>query len=283
MISQTLKLAAILAFSGLSSLVSADCDLHNTLTEPMTEPETRTALCQTMNPDSWTFALDVSMVSVPTFDGDNPLAGVAGNTAFIVYDNDCIPIGIYSPDEEGNDCGVPYWINDIGLPYDIAISQVNLDVGDPSFTINYANGAYMIGENGATCQDISDGLYAEQACHAAFPINGEPDAGNNSIIRLSTRLEAPIRGARVDPKRLLSVTAVTIDEDSLFNMHCRVFVGVSRQEDLSVIDDFWSILDELTPCCPSFAGIPIVDVVGVLAPGRDGADLGEILLRKEAI
>ncbi|GAB1214930.1 hypothetical protein ATERTT37_004111 [Aspergillus terreus] len=175
MISQTLKLASLLAFCGLSGLVSADCDLHNTLTEPMTEPETRTSLCQTMGPDSWTFALDVSEVSVPTFDGDNPLEGVAGNTAFIVYNNDCIPIGIYSPDDEGNDCGVTYWINDIGLPYDIAISQVNFDVGAPSFTINYANGAYMIGENGATCQDISDGLYAEQACHAAFPINGEPE------------------------------------------------------------------------------------------------------------
>lgn len=156
------------------SLANADCVLHNTLKKPMKKPEKRTELCQTMGPGHWTFAMDISEVAVPTFNGDNPWGGLAGNKAFIVYDNDCIPRGVYSPDQ-GNDCGIPYWINDIArLPYDIKIEEVNMNMGGGDFTIAYANGEYMIGENGAICQDISDGLYAEMACGTAFPIHGEP-------------------------------------------------------------------------------------------------------------
>ncbi|KAF9885514.1 hypothetical protein FE257_012841 [Aspergillus nanangensis] len=169
MIAQPLKLAALLAIAGL---VSADCDLHNTMTEPETEPETREALCKPQGADSWTFAMDNSAVSVPTFNGENALAGVAGNSAFIVYDNYCVPQGTYSPDNEGNDCGIPYWINDLGLPYDIKVSSVDFGLGGGYFNIEYSDGAYMIGENGATCEDISDGLYAEEGCKTGFPVNG---------------------------------------------------------------------------------------------------------------
>ncbi|EAW06733.1 uncharacterized protein ACLA_084280 [Aspergillus clavatus NRRL 1] len=171
MISQPLKLAGHLA---IFSLVNADCVLHTTLKEQVTKPEKRPELCQAMGPDSWTFAMQISAVSVPTFDGDNPFAGYTGTKSFIVYDNNCIAKGVYSPDNEDNDCGIPYWINDIGMPYDIKISQVNMALGAGDFTIGYANGDYMIGENGATCQDISKGLRAVTACHTAFPINGEP-------------------------------------------------------------------------------------------------------------
>ncbi|KAF9888294.1 hypothetical protein FE257_008867 [Aspergillus nanangensis] len=169
MIAQPLKFAALLAIAGL---VSADCDLHNTMTEPTDEVETREALCKPQGADSWTFAMDVSEVAVPTFNGGNALAGVAGNRAFIVYDNYCVPKGIYSPDNEGNDCGIPWWINDIGLPYDIKITSVNTDVGDGYFNFGYSDGAYMIGENGATCGDLSDGLEAEVGCKTGFPVNG---------------------------------------------------------------------------------------------------------------
>ncbi|KAL2839454.1 hypothetical protein BJX68DRAFT_272135 [Aspergillus pseudodeflectus] len=164
-----------LSLLAIPSFVRAECRLHNAIEEDEKTQEDREALCLGQGEDSWTFSLQISMVSVPTFDGDNPFEGVAGHQAFIIYDNTCMRRGVYSPDNEGNDCGINYVIEEDWLPYTIVVTHVNWDVGDPYFYFNYANGAYMIGENGATCTDISSGLRAEQGCKSAFPINGEPE------------------------------------------------------------------------------------------------------------
>ncbi|KAL3496298.1 hypothetical protein BJX62DRAFT_118908 [Aspergillus germanicus] len=164
-----------LSLLAIPSLVRAECRLNNAIEDDEKTIEDREALCLGQGEDSWTFALQISEVSVPTFDGDNPFEGVAGHQAFIIYDNTCMRRGVYSPDNEGNDCGLNYVIQEDWLPYIITVTRINWDVGSPYFYFTYANGAYMIGENGATCTDISSGLRAEQGCKSAFPINGEPE------------------------------------------------------------------------------------------------------------
>ena len=116
-----------------------------------------------------------SEVVFPTFDGDNMWAGRASTHDFILYDNNCVPQGVYSP--EGNNCGTPYVIDDMKkLPYVITVKSVNFDPSKSGayFRISYANGDYMIRENHAICHDMNKGLRVEVGCRAAFPIHGEP-------------------------------------------------------------------------------------------------------------
>lgn len=118
----------------------------------------------------------VSELVVPTFDADNMWAGHVGNKEFILYDHNCIPQGVYAP--EGNDCGVPYVIDDMEkLPYVITIKSVNFGATKSGayFRFSYANGDYMIRENGAICDDMNSGLRVEVGCRAAFPVQGEPE------------------------------------------------------------------------------------------------------------
>lgn len=163
-------------FLACPSLIQAACTLHNQMDEPETQQDDRDALCQPTGDDTWTFALRTSEVVVPTFDSDNMWAGKAGTKNFIVYDNNCVPQGVYAP--EGNDCGIPYVIDDIEkLPYVITVKSVNFAAAksDAYFRIAYANGDYMIRENQAVCHDMNSGLRVEVGCRAAFPINGEPE------------------------------------------------------------------------------------------------------------
>jgi hypothetical protein len=117
--------------------------------------------------------MDVSEVAVPTFDHDHPLAGVAGHTEYIIYDNTCTPQGAYGL--SGIDCGIPYYIKEDWPPYVLTIEQINTDVGKPYFSFAYANGLYSINNNHCSCQDMFSGLEAEKGCKCAFPIDGEPN------------------------------------------------------------------------------------------------------------
>lgn len=166
---QILSLATAVALLGHAS---ADCQLTNTLSAPETSPETRTQLCMPQGEGSWTFAMDISEVDVPTFNSGAEWAGLAGNNAYIIYDNNCVPYGVYGPD--GNDCGTPYVIEDYFLPYVLTVQDIDTDVGGGYFKFAYANGLYTIGNNGCTCEDLSSGLEAEQGCKCAFPLEGEP-------------------------------------------------------------------------------------------------------------
>ncbi|CEL03557.1 hypothetical protein ASPCAL04711 [Aspergillus calidoustus] len=168
---QTLTLLPFL----VAPLVRADCQLGNVITDDEKTVESEGALCKPQGEGYYTFAMQNSLVGVPTFDGDNAFAGVTGSSAFIIYDNACNRVGVYGPSNEDNDCGIPYVIMENWLPYVLTVTQVNFAVGGGDFTFSYANGEYMIGENQATCEDISEGLRGVEACKTAFPLNGEPE------------------------------------------------------------------------------------------------------------
>jgi hypothetical protein len=93
------------------------------------------------------------------------------NKGFITYDNACVPRGVYS---WGDDCGSPYVIQENWLPYVLTVTNVNFNIADGYFRFVYANGAYMIGENQAMCEDLVGGLRVEVGCKTGFPIYGEP-------------------------------------------------------------------------------------------------------------
>lgn len=172
MISKLLTVIPLLAMCGLP-LVDAKCRLHNALEKKDKGVEKRKELCMGQGKGDWTFSMQLSEVSVPTFDGSDPYAGVAGHNAFIIYDNECNRKGVYAPDNEGSDCAIPYSISENWMPYEIDIKRVNFDVGGGDFRFSYGAGDYMIGENHATCSDMSKGLRAEVGCKTAFPLNGD--------------------------------------------------------------------------------------------------------------
>lgn len=118
--------------------------------------------------------MDISEVSVPTFNGEAALDGIAGSTAFAIYDEDCNPKGLYSPDQDG-DCGAPYVIEENFLKYVLTVTSVNFGVGSPKFVFSYANGKFSTGNDGCGCDDIGSGLRVEIGCKCPFPVEGLPD------------------------------------------------------------------------------------------------------------
>jgi len=97
-------------------LVLASCKLENKFEDipDMAEggtldAESRVRLCEHQTDGNYQLTMMTSMVSVPTMDADNALAGVAGHQGFILYNDKCVPVGAFTP--EGNGCGVPYEIN----------------------------------------------------------------------------------------------------------------------------------------------------------------------------
>lgn len=164
-------LTTALAIPGLAT---AACQLGNVFTDANPPPETKTELCVPQGEGAWTFAMDVHSVDVPTFNSGAPWAGLVQGNSFMIYDNACVVRGVYSPGNEGNDCGTPYFIEENFLPYVLTITNVDFDTGKPRFKFTYANGLYSIGINHCICQDVSHDLEAEQACKCAFPLQGEP-------------------------------------------------------------------------------------------------------------
>jgi hypothetical protein len=157
-----------LVLFAISAVVEADCKLNNQIKDIEKTSEDRSELCLAEGPNKWTFAMQISQVSVPTFDGSNPFAGISGSKAFILYDDVCKRTGVYSPDEEGNDCGIPYVIEEEWLSDKLTVTNINWDVAAPYFKFKYADNEYQTGQDWNICSDISSGLRAEQACQATF-------------------------------------------------------------------------------------------------------------------
>ncbi|KAI0382162.1 hypothetical protein F5Y04DRAFT_279945 [Hypomontagnella monticulosa] len=166
-----LTLTTALAMLGLAT---ADCQLSNKLTDTDPPPEPKAELCQSQGEGTFTFSMDVHEIDVPTFDSGAVWAGLVNGNSFMIYDNACILKGVYSPGDEGNDCGTPFVIKENFLPFVLTVKEVNFDVGAPRFKFDYANGEFSIGNNQCTCQDVSHDLEAESACKCAFPLQGEP-------------------------------------------------------------------------------------------------------------
>jgi hypothetical protein len=59
---------------------------------------------------------------------------------------------------------------------------VSFGLGDEGFYFAYANGEYMIRENGATWGDLNEGLRVDRGCKSAFPIEGEPEPAWEGIV-----------------------------------------------------------------------------------------------------
>lgn len=160
------NLAGLAILLSAAGFTNAQCTLENSLGNQKGK-ETRSQLCTPQAEGNLQLALDVSEVSVPTLDGDNALAGVAGSKAFIIYDRDCNLLGTYAP--SGNDCGVPY---EIDLALDggpISIGTVNFDVGAPGFEFDFDGNHYNVDNSPCGgCGDLSDGLEAEQGCKCGF-------------------------------------------------------------------------------------------------------------------
>lgn len=159
-----------LALLGLLGFACAECQLSNSLKQPVSELYNNKKLCVPQGEGSWTFSFYGSMVEVPTFNSGSPNAGNAQAKSYLIYDNTCTVKGEYAP--QGNDCGIPYVIKEDFLAQVLTITSVNMDVASPSFSFKYGNGKYTIGNNGCTCGDMSDGLEAATGCKCAFPLSG---------------------------------------------------------------------------------------------------------------
>ncbi|KAL4885230.1 hypothetical protein BJY04DRAFT_214567 [Aspergillus karnatakaensis] len=164
----SISFLAGLALFSIPATVLADCKLNNAITDDEKGNDDRQELCLAEGSNIWTFAIQISQVGVPTFDGDNAFAGITGTYAFVLYDDVCNRVGVYSADNEGNDCGVPYYIEESVLSDRLTITNVNLDVADPFFKISFSGSEYQTGQEGTECVDISSGLRAEQACKVTF-------------------------------------------------------------------------------------------------------------------
>lgn len=167
------KFVGLLAGFATFGLSNAACRLTNVIdVQPplaQTHIETRPELCTTQADGNYQLSLYVTEVSVPTFDGDNPFAGVAGTDTFLLYSSDCHLLGVYSRSNE-IDCGVPYEIDFFRVDPPISIYNVWLGVGDPRFCFDFLGESYCTPNDAKCggCGDMSDGLRAEQGCKCGF-------------------------------------------------------------------------------------------------------------------
>ena len=155
--------AVVLAYAGTAM---ADCLLVDTLKEIPTEPEKRTALCRPTAEGRWTVAADYSQTSFPSFNSGAEWAGLVDHKAFILYNEACIPQGVYTL--HGNKCGTNFLIQNAALPWTIVIKYIDWDISQLGFA--YANGWYY----NDWCGQLNGGLQPENACNIDFPIHGEP-------------------------------------------------------------------------------------------------------------
>ena len=127
------------------------------------------SLCQPQGPGQYTFSMATSLASigVPLTLGGSTVSG----TSFVIFDASCRALGRFDPPT----CGIPWHVEAAGLKYVIVVKHVAMDVGDPYFEFNYANGKYSIGNNHCGCKSASGkSPKAEKECKCAFPVDGEP-------------------------------------------------------------------------------------------------------------
>ncbi|WPG98190.1 Hypothetical protein R9X50_00097600 [Acrodontium crateriforme] len=161
----------LFATAGLLTLASATCQLSNAYTGgDIPDTYKSDKLCLPQGEGDWTFSLYTSAVDVPTFNGGNPNAGYAGGFTYLMYDNACNLRGLYGP--SGNNCGIPFVIEENYLAQVLTITSENTGVGGAYFSFDYGNGEFSINNNQCGCQDMSSGLQGAQGCKCAFPVSG---------------------------------------------------------------------------------------------------------------
>ena len=135
---------AVFAMPFLHSLVSADCMMVGEDVSAQNIYMKDPNLCTPQGEGSYTWAMGIDMVAVPTpsEDPSDGLAGITGSTGFFIMDNTCKVLGAYSPDETEKSCGIPWTIEAPWLQYVLTIDWIAMDVGGPGFGFTYANGLY---------------------------------------------------------------------------------------------------------------------------------------------
>lgn len=161
-----LAIAAILPFLGK---VLADCEFEPMDLGDSNIEETDEDLCTQQDDGVMTFSMTSSLVSVPTFDGDNALEGTGDFVGFILYDNKCNVKGVYKKP----DCGIPYLLSTKDLDWDLKLTSINTDTGSPKYRFAYGAGSYGNGENDCHCKRKTDGLEGLADCRCPFPKNGD--------------------------------------------------------------------------------------------------------------
>ena len=161
-----IAVAAILPFIGS---VFADCEFESIDLEESNINETDESLCKKQKEGVYTFSMTTSLVSVPTFDGDNALEGTADFVGFILYDNNCNVKGVYKKP----DCGIPYWLDSQWLEYDLKVTSINTMPGGAHYRFAYGSGSYGDGENSCDCKNEPKGLEGVSNCLCPFPYNGD--------------------------------------------------------------------------------------------------------------
>lgn len=162
------ELAIVAIFTGIAS---AGCVLKNELKDKNLKPEKDEKLCKKRDKGVATLGMSTNMIDVPTFNGGNAMAGAVTGTAFMLYDNECVPKGVYSK----GSCGIPWSIHEDWLDLDIVIDKVNLVAGGARYDFAYGAGEYMTHENSGSCKDASHDLTGESHCQVPFPVNGNGD------------------------------------------------------------------------------------------------------------
>lgn len=187
------KIAVV--FAGMASLIvtsNAACVMSNELDElenPLEGVETREALCTVQADGNYQFGLIASEVSVPTFDGDNALAGVAGSHSFVLFNSKCVPVGAFAP--EGNDCGIPYEIDYFpGKP--LTVTSIDWAPSSPSFVFEFEGQSYRSREGKCGgCKEELDGtgLRSVGQCKCGFFVGSGPIDDPGTCVVLNAQSE----------------------------------------------------------------------------------------------
>lgn len=154
----------------LTGLASAACQLGNQIQSPAPDIYNSDKLCLPQGEGDWTFSLYASAVEVPTFNSGAPNAGYTSSYIYLIYDNTCTLRGAYAP--EGNDCGIPFTIEENFLQQVLTIKSQYTDPAGASFSFVYGNGEFTTNNNQCGCSDMSSGLQSETGCKCAFPVSG---------------------------------------------------------------------------------------------------------------
>lgn len=133
--------------------------------------QTNAKKCKPQGPGSWTFAMTINMVAVPS-PGRDPRSGIVSKEWFSIYDHTCQLQAEYTPCD-----GKPYVAKESFLPQVLTVTDVSFDLGNPYFSFKYGDGKYSIRNNGCVCQRTGSGIQGEKSCRCAFPLSGKSKRG----------------------------------------------------------------------------------------------------------
>lgn len=163
------KLASVLFLTSLATSAMAGCVMTSSSnSDAIGTTVSNPKLCQPMGDGAMLFAMQVSMIDVPSGGEGGIAAGAAGQTVYYIFDNTCKIMGIYGPPN----CDLPASIQGDFLDYTLILKKIDTALGGGYFSFAYGNGEFSIGNNHCTCQNDSEGVEGKMDCACAFPKAG---------------------------------------------------------------------------------------------------------------